>query len=91
MICQFELETGGLLQTFGLHNDIRTQLAASPDGELMLSRGMDGTLLQWQLGNPTADELRAWIAANRFVRDLTCGEQELFQIRISQSIICAVE
>jgi hypothetical protein len=32
------------------------------------------------LAAPSLDELLDWVAANRYVRELTCDERELYQI-----------
>jgi hypothetical protein len=54
--------------------------AFSPDGQTGLTTA-NNTVVLWDLTVPTADELLAWIAQNRYVRALSCEERELYQIQ----------
>jgi WD40 repeat protein len=75
----WDLETGDLIRRsegFGAMFDI----ALSPDGQTALAGSSDTTIVQWRLESPALDELREWILANRYVRDLTCEEREQYQV-----------
>ena len=55
-------------------------IAIHPDGTSALTDDADGTLLKWQLAEPTPTELINWLVANRSFRELTCLERETFRI-----------
>ena len=77
----WDLQTGKEVHRFRGHNsDFIFDIAINPDGRTALSCGTDQTIIQWQLGIPSPEELQDWIAANRYVRELTCDERELYQI-----------
>ncbi|MBC8504950.1 MAG: hypothetical protein ISR58_13420 [Anaerolineales bacterium] len=77
----WDLHTGREIYRFRGHDtDFIFDLAISPDGQSALSSGTDQMIIQWQLYTPSSEELFDWIAKNRFVRELTCDEKELFQV-----------
>jgi len=83
----WDLQTGEEIHRFRGHDtDFIFDIAISPDtlagtgGHTALSCGTDQTIIQWQLDIPSLEELQGWIAANRYVRELTCDERELYQI-----------
>jgi WD40 repeat protein len=53
--------------------------AISPDGQLA-AVSVDETIILYQLDVLFHAELLDWIAANRYVRELTCEERELYRI-----------
>jgi WD40 repeat protein/energy-coupling factor transporter ATP-binding protein EcfA2 len=53
--------------------------ALSPDGRFA-AVSMGTTIILWQLDVLTQDELLTWIAANRYVRELTCEQRESYRI-----------
>ncbi len=77
----WDLETGEMLRRF---RDPQTgpvfDSAMSPDGKTGLVGSFAGSIVHWQLAAPDLDELRAWIEANRYVRELSCEERDLYQI-----------
>jgi WD40 repeat protein/DNA-binding SARP family transcriptional activator len=77
----WDLKTGEEIHRFRGHDtDFIFDVAISPDGESALSCGTDQTIIQWGLDIPPLEELTEWIEDNRFVRDPTCDERELYQI-----------
>ena len=77
----WDLQTGEELHRFRGHDtDFIFDIAISPDGHTALSCGTDQTIIQWQLDIPSPEELHDWITVNRYVRELTCDERELYQI-----------
>jgi WD40 repeat protein len=75
----WDLVTGELVRRvagFGAIFDV----AVAPDGKTALVGSSDATIVQWWLENPSLDELRSWIEANRFVRALTCAEREALRV-----------
>ncbi|MGD9100326.1 MAG: hypothetical protein PVF45_07585, partial [Anaerolineae bacterium] len=76
----WDLETGELIRRFGRPGQMIFDIEMSADGSTAFSGSSDTTIMQWRLDNPSLDELRAWIQANRYVRELSCEERELYQI-----------
>ncbi len=76
----WDLETGELIRRFGAPGQMIFDIEMSADGSTAFSGSSDTTIVQWRLDNPALDELRAWIKANRYVRELSCEERELYQI-----------
>jgi WD40 repeat protein/DNA-binding CsgD family transcriptional regulator len=54
----------------------------SPDGQTAFSSalGPEEAVIQWRIVDMPLDDLRAWIAANRYVRDFTCEERAQYAI-----------
>jgi WD40 repeat protein len=75
----WDLETGEVIRRWGGHGVI-FDIALAPDGKTALVGSSDTTIVQWRLDIPSLDELRDWIRANRYVRDLTCAERATYQI-----------
>ena len=77
----WNLQTGEEIHRFRGHDtDFVFDIAINPGGNTALSCGTDQTIIQWQLDIPSLEDLQDWIAANRYVRELTCDERELYQI-----------
>jgi hypothetical protein len=66
-------------QFFG-HTDAVISVVVSDDGKYAFSAGQDFTIRQWQLTNPSLDEMLAWVADNRYLRELSCEERQLYKI-----------
>ena len=62
----WDLATGELIRRSQGHG-IVFDLALSPDGRTALVGSSDGTILHWRLSNPSLEELRTWIGANRWL------------------------
>jgi WD40 repeat protein len=75
----WDLETGKVVRRWGGHGII-FDIALGPAGKTALVGSSDTSIVQWRLDNPSLDELRDWIRANRYVRDLTCAERATYQI-----------
>ncbi|MCA9936238.1 MAG: PQQ-binding-like beta-propeller repeat protein, partial [Anaerolineales bacterium] len=65
---------------FGIVNENTNQVAIHPSGQTALTSEPDGSILKWQLADPSPMELMDWLAANRELRELTCLERRTFQI-----------
>jgi WD40 repeat protein len=77
----WDLETGELIRRFkDPHTGAVFDSAMSPDGRTGLVGSSAQTIIQWQLAAPSLDELLDWVAANRYVRELTCEERDLYRI-----------
>jgi uncharacterized protein YbjT (DUF2867 family) len=53
---------------------------SSPAAQAAYSVSLDGTVIEWQIADPSLDELRDWIHANRYVRGLTCAERAQYRV-----------
>ncbi|MFO7661096.1 MAG: protein kinase, partial [Chloroflexota bacterium] len=61
---------GGFTPTVAIH----------PNGMTALTDDVDGTILQWQLSEPTTLEFFDWLATHRAIREFTCFERETYLI-----------
>jgi WD40 repeat protein len=77
----WNLKTGDMIREFGYSEPaVVFDISMSPDGLTALSSSVDQAITEWSLHNPSLDELRDWIATNRYVRELTCDERARYQI-----------
>lgn len=76
----WDLESGEEL--YRLYNqEINMDIDISPDGKLGLSSGTNSTAILWNLALPIElDEVKEWIAENRYTRELTCKERATYSI-----------
>jgi WD40 repeat protein/DNA-binding SARP family transcriptional activator len=86
-IMLWNLKTSDLVRRSSGHGII-FDIALSPDNLTALFGTSDTMIYHWLLSNPTLDELREWIQSNRYVRDLSCEEQNLYQIKPDGSEAC---
>ncbi|MEO8612823.1 MAG: AAA family ATPase, partial [Chloroflexota bacterium] len=75
----WDLTSGAEVRRFTGHTDDVRGVAFSPDGLFALSGSSDGSMRLWQI-SPSYDDLVAWVQANRYVRELTCAERELYSV-----------
>jgi WD40 repeat protein len=75
----WDLGTGELIRHTDGHGVI-FDLTMSPDGESVYFGSSDGSITQWRLSNPSLSDLKEWVAANRYLRELTCAEREIYTI-----------
>jgi WD40 repeat protein len=76
----WDLESGEEIYRFYIR-EINMDIDISPDGKLGLSPGNNNPAILWDLDLPIElDEVKAWIAENRFVRELTCEERTTYSI-----------
>jgi WD40 repeat protein/serine/threonine protein kinase len=79
LVIVWEIASGEELQRFDGHtNDVRS-IGFNGDGTMAVSGSGDGTARVWRILT-TSEELMAWIANNRYVRDLTCQERQRFGV-----------
>jgi WD40 repeat protein len=73
----WDIQTGSALRHWKVSDyaDIRF----SADGQYIIITGNDGTVYRWEL-LLEPDSLLNWTFNNRYVRDLTCGERELYRV-----------
>jgi hypothetical protein len=55
-------------------------LAIAPDGQTIAFGQSDTTVALWRLANPSLEELKGWVSANRYLPELTCAERETYGI-----------
>ena len=76
----WDLKTGEELYRFN-SSEITADIDISPDGRYGISAGTNNTAILWNLDLPVEpDEVIAWIAANRYARELTCEERATYSI-----------
>ncbi len=73
------LESGELIRRSEGHGTI-FDIALAPAGQSVFFGSSDTTIVQWRFHSPAFDELKAWVAANRYLPELTCTEREMYQI-----------
>lgn len=77
----WDLVSGEMIREFGYSAPaVVFDIAMSPDGSTALSSSIDQMITQWNLVNPSVDELETWIAKNRYVADFSCEERARYLI-----------
>ncbi len=75
----WEVATGEELHRFNGHFDWVQEVVISPDGKFAISAAQDRTARIWRIDRTTA-ELTTFARANRYIRELTCQERELYRL-----------
>ncbi|MDX1437446.1 MAG: hypothetical protein R3335_11575, partial [Anaerolineales bacterium] len=75
----WNLETGEAIRKHSGHDGTVTHVVFTPDGRFAYSTGFDGVVRIWPI-HRTTDELVEWAEENRYIRELTCQERELYQV-----------
>jgi len=75
----WDISSGEQVRRFIGHTDDVRSVAFSTDGNFALSGSSDGTIREWQI-TLSLDALVQWIQDNRYVRELTCAERELYSV-----------
>ncbi|MGB7338309.1 MAG: TIR domain-containing protein [Phototrophicaceae bacterium] len=73
----WDIATGVTRYTYGLHTDRVVSAIFSDDGTRMLTASHDSTLIVWRFPQ-RLDELQQWVSQNRYLRELTCGERNIY-------------
>ncbi|NDJ77885.1 MAG: protein kinase [Chloroflexi bacterium] len=71
-----DLALFGEIHRFQGHRQSVRAAVFSPDGRYALSGSGDKTLIVWR--TVPVDELASWVAANRYVRPVTCEERDMY-------------
>ncbi len=80
LIVIWDYQTGERLQTLGSHVSLPPNVVFDPSGNSVFSSGLEGNLIEWQVGDWSLETLLAWIQDNRYVRDFTCEERIQYRI-----------
>ncbi len=75
----WDTATGAEIHRFVGHTGMVRSVTYSQDGKDALSGSRDATIRLWRIFS-SADDLVEWVHANRYVRDLTCGERQQYRI-----------
>jgi WD40 repeat protein len=75
----WDLESGEAIRNYTAHSAPIAHIAFNPQGDLALTSALDGAVYIWQV-HRTIDELVDWVFENRYVRELTCAERDLYQV-----------
>ena len=73
----WDLSTGITRYTYRGHTDRVVNAHFSSDGRRILTASHDSTLIIWRFPQ-TMEELQLWVIENRYLRELTCGERNLY-------------
>ncbi len=73
----WNVDTGFVMYRYQAHTDRVLRVYPSRDGHFMISTVMDGHIFFWVIP-PRLEEMVAWARANRYVRPLTCAEENLY-------------
>jgi WD40 repeat protein len=77
----WDLETGQEIRRFSGDGLCCLDIDMSPDGSMAITPAGSGTAILWDLSLPAEmDEVRDWIDDNRYVRELSCEERDLYLI-----------
>jgi WD40 repeat protein len=77
-ILLWDVATNQPKRRFSGHDSGVTALAFSPDGRTLASASADRSIRLWRID--TLDELLAWTKANRYIPQLTCDKQQVYQL-----------
>lgn len=89
----WDIETASIMNLYEGHNGNVSSLLFSQDGSYLISVGADinteienssAEFFVWRIDN-TLTSLRNWAQGNRYVRGLTCEEQQLFNIPLDST------
>jgi len=75
----WDIETGEELHRYSEHTNWVLEVVLSPDESTLLSAAEDNTARLWRLDRDL-DQLLSFIEDDRFVRDLTCAEREVYRV-----------
>jgi WD40 repeat protein len=77
----WDVASGKQILNVVAHNGPVWTVVFHPNGRTVFTGGFsDEEIIEWRVVDYTLDELRAWIAANRYVRDFTCEERMQYDI-----------
>jgi len=65
------------------HREWINQAVFSPDGQFAISGAWDETIRLWHIHDLAG--IVDWTKENRYIRDLTCGERQIYLVDPSQS------
>lgn len=75
----WSVDSGDEIARFDGHTDWVNSVKFSNDGRMAISASRDGSLRLWRTFR-SLRELREWIYANRYVRELNCEEREKYRV-----------
>ncbi len=78
----WDVETGDLLRQITGHSGQVNQVHFADDGQSIWSSSDDGSLRLWLPMLDLSDLVR-WVSENRYVRRLTCTEQQLYLLVVA--------
>lgn len=72
--------TGDMLRRLEGHMGWIFDVGFSADGERLYSASADGTVREWRVSNWPLGDVKNWAHENRYVREFTCEECDLYRI-----------
>ncbi len=79
----WDVRTTEEIRRFEGHTNWVSSVDFMPDGLRALSSAQDNTLRLWRIDR-TSEELLAWAQANRYLRGLTCTEQQQYHVDLNE-------
>jgi WD40 repeat protein/DNA-binding SARP family transcriptional activator len=79
VIILWDMESGEALRRYEGHQGNILGAVFTPGGRTILSAAVDSTLREWRV-DLDYDALSAWIAANRYVPELTCQQRAQYHV-----------
>ena len=76
----WDFSTGEELYRLNAHTQPVLSVTFSPDGKYAYAVSTDGILSKWKISVQSLPELKDWIQANRYVRELTCEERQRYRV-----------
>lgn len=82
----WDVETGAELYRYEGHTSWLQDIEYHPSGQFAISAAQDNTLRAWRTTR-NSDEIFTYLESNRYVRDLTCAEQEQYRIELDEQCL----
>ena len=76
----WDYNTGLEIGRFAQSGGFQTNVAFGPDDSSVFTSAYRNTVIEWQTGNQSLDDLLTWVEDNRYLRDLTCEERFAYNI-----------
>jgi WD40 repeat protein len=73
----WDLQTGYTVYIYSGHTNRVVRASFSPDGQRILTASYDSTVILWKFPQPL-EELVQWAEENRYIRELSCSEYQLY-------------
>lgn len=80
-VIEWDVMSGEALRRYPASVNWDGRLALTPNGNLIFVGHHDNTVHEYRVDS--SDELMSWVTGNRYVRELTCNERQLYRLEPS--------